>query len=271
MILLLSLTLGGVLVVLGTWNVFRRRIPHFSDEDLLHEDFVVAQDTKMQIVHKLSDRDRDKLKKAFALGDDFLWIYNLGQPLDDSLDKERYAQQVSYMMEFIIQIAESYGHVMTCTDKEGNYLGAMCLIPPVHHMLYKAYMIKTAIAGLGQPPEVVRNDPERNARFAAFEQTLEHHEDVMKGKYADNHWYVQTLGVAVSAQGKRVGSRLLKQAVHLAGDVPIFLDCHDGNVAFYEKNGYQVKKRYTIQPKVPSSNKHDIEGFPFNGMVYHRK
>ena len=278
MLLLLPLALGGGLgvLVLGTWNIFRRTTPHLSNEDLLHEDTAVAQDTKMQIVHKLSDEDRDELKKAFAKGEDFLWIYNLGQPLGDdsddcSLDKEQYAQQVSYMMEFLIQIAESFGHIIKCTDKEGNYLGAICLMPPVHHRLCRAYMMKTAITGLGQPPEIVRNDPERYARFSSFEQTLEHHEDVMKGEYADNHWYVQTLGVAVSAQGKRVGSRLLKQAVHLAGDLPIFLDCHDGNVAFYQKNGYQVKKRYRIQPKATSGSKQVVEGFPFNGMVYHHK
>jgi hypothetical protein len=41
----------------------------------------------------------------------------------------------------------------------------------------------------------------------------------------NNHWYVLNQGVAVTAQRKRIRPRSLQQTTHLAGDLPLYLEC----------------------------------------------
>lgn len=245
------------------WFVFRRRWPYLCEDE---EELVLSTNHKngdaLKVVRKFGAADIAALKQSFANSPDFLWIYNTGIPLATANDSEELAIQVSYLMDFVIYMAECYGHIIQSVDKEGNYQGSICLMPPVSHHLYKAYELRVIYTRMGIPPSVIWNHPKRRARFDAFVQMAEHHHDVMKDVC---HWYVVNLGVAETAQGKGVGSQLLEQANHLAKDVPLYLECHDGNVAFYEKRGYVVKKKYLFQPKGADAT--TSKGFPFNAMV----
>lgn len=40
-----------------------------------------------------------------------------------------------------------------------------------------------------------------------------------------------------------------------APSLPIFLECHNSNVGFYEKNGYEIKKTHVMSPKSDSEDK----------------
>jgi ribosomal protein S18 acetylase RimI-like enzyme len=44
------------------------------------------------------------------------------------------------------------------------------------------------------------------------------------------HVYVAMLGVAETAQGKGIGRKALEIAIKAAGDMPIYLECHNENV-----------------------------------------
>ena len=116
------------------------------------------------------------------------------------------------------------------------------------------------VVSLGKPPASDMGK-EVEARFSAFGVTLEEHHAIMKD--CKPHWYVPNLAVAESAQGKGVGRILNHVAIAMANGEPLYLDCHDDNVAFYSKMGYEVKKNFIIMPKTESS-----ASFPFNGMTH---
>jgi ribosomal protein S18 acetylase RimI-like enzyme len=60
---------------------------------------------------------------------------------------------------------------------------------------------------------------------------------------SDRHWYLETMGVAPSAQRLGIGSRLLTPALELADrdGADCFLETSDrANVRFYERHGFEV-------------------------------
>jgi ribosomal protein S18 acetylase RimI-like enzyme len=60
---------------------------------------------------------------------------------------------------------------------------------------------------------------------------------------ADRHWYLETMGVAPSAQRLGLGSRLLAPVLELADrdQVDCYLETSDrANVPFYERHGFEV-------------------------------
>jgi len=94
------------------------------------------------------------------------------------------------------------------------------------------------------------------ARFLSFGQSEQHHHEIMQDCLKD-HWHILNLGVAPS-----VGRCLLEQAIHLAGQKPLFLECHNENVSYYEKFGFQRKKNYDFQTPRDESK----STFSFNAM-----
>jgi len=77
------------------------------------------------------------------------------------------------------------------------------------------------------------------------------------------HWQVINLGVVPNAQGRGVGTALLQAAFEIAGDLPVYLACQDGNVFFFQKNGFAVSQRFMLEPK----GMENATSFPFNAMV----
>lgn len=237
------------------WNVFRRRIPDLTQDDLLlHNDPVVHHhaDDDLRVVRKLTEGDKLGLKAAFCTSPHFIWLLKGDDKLKGEEDFRKMASVTSYLMDFIIYLAENYGHIIKSVDEDGNYQGSIVLIPPVTPLLYKAYAFQ-AMMRIGKPPSCLWDDAGRRARFSAFSDIDRYHHDVMQD-CIDDHWYVLNLGVAPSAQGKRVGTRLLQQAIHLAGDKPLFLNCHNGNVAYYEKYGFECSKNYAFETPKGTSN-----------------
>lgn len=115
---------------------------------------------------------------------------------------------------------------------------------------------------VGMPPLIVRNDKDRYARFWSQMQIVEQHDLVMKSY--PKHWHLITVGVSVDAQGRGIGSQLVKQAQHISSNDPLYLECHDQNVQYYEKKGFALKKRFKIVPK----GANETDGFAYNCMVY---
>jgi ribosomal protein S18 acetylase RimI-like enzyme len=110
-------------------------------------------------------------------------------------------------------------------------------------------------------PVPVKMGKDVAARFDSFMETATQHKELMKGT---PHWYVQVLGVSNDAQGKGVGRKLMNAAIAIAGETPLYLECHDGNVSFYKKMGYQQKRRFELAPK----GIEDVSTFYYNGMTY---
>jgi GNAT superfamily N-acetyltransferase len=80
-------------------------------------------------------------------------------------------------------------------------------------------------------------------RFNAFTKALGGNHPVVM--VTQDHWHIGNVGVAKTAQGKGVGSNLMKTALSVIKDHDtttgkarrVYLECHDGNVPFYNKMG----------------------------------
>lgn len=98
-----------------------------------------------------------------------------------------------------------------------------------------------------------------SARFDTFtSQTEACHHELMS---SHPHLYVTLLGVSPSAQGKGVGKRLIRALVAISEGLPIYLECNEGNIAFYSKQGFKLLRQMSLQPKG------DAEPFPFAAML----
>ena len=251
---IIVIALAGTALAATVWNVLRRQIPDLTQNDLLPD-----PTNDLQVVRKLTEKDKAGIKEAFRNSADFVWIVKDGEKLTED-DADDMAATTSYLVDFIIYLSENYGYLIKSVDKDGNFQGILGLIPPVSSFHYKAYNF-AALSHLGTPPSCIWNDVGRKARFHAFGETEKRHHEVMND-CVDSHYYLHMLAVAPSAQGKRVGTRLIQQAIHLAGDKPLFLDCHNGNVAYYEKYGFKSLKNYPFQPAKDTSK----STFYFNAM-----
>jgi GNAT superfamily N-acetyltransferase len=122
-----------------------------------------------------------------------------------------------------------------------------------------AWMVQTGIR-LGAPP--LQDDAGIAERFKSFGVTKDYHHKVMGDK---NHWWVATLAVAPAAQGKGVGTTLLKQAKAMADreGQSLYLECTDNNVSYYTHHGFQLRLRYFLEPESDIS-----DSYPMNAMVY---
>jgi hypothetical protein len=125
--------IGGLViastVLAGTaWIVLRRRQPYLTEDALLSD--ASNSTNHLLLLRRFKEADRAALKQVFAKSPNFVWIHNNGNPLSIN-DEAPLAEQVSYMVEFVFQMAESYGHIIESVDKDGNYQGSICLIPPV--------------------------------------------------------------------------------------------------------------------------------------------
>jgi GNAT superfamily N-acetyltransferase len=60
------------------------------------------------------------------------------------------------------------------------------------------------------------------------------------------HWYLSHLGVAPHMQGRGVGAALMGAMPPLRDGAPAYLECKPGNVAFYQRFGFDVSGEVTI-------------------------
>ena len=252
-----TLMVSSVLALTGgsLWYIFRRTAPEWTTEDLPSD----APDN-VQVVSKLTEEERIAVKTSFLSGNDFRWMVG-GKTYETDLDEKDHVKATFYMLECVLTFAERYGHILVSRDEMGKFLGALALIPPYEYPSLSMLHLYRSVIPLGMPVPMQMGKGV-SARFDAFtHSTAVKHKQLMKGI---PHWYVQVLGVSPDAQGKGVGRQLMNAAIAIAGQTPLYLECHDGNVVFYKKCGFTQAKRFWLVPK----GIEDMTSFPYNSMVY---
>jgi len=271
------LTAATVLLACGVgwWLLFRRRAPRLKDENLssiASSVLATRPDLSLHVVDRLDGQERTSVKDAFLAGPDIRWMTVGGDGQADIQDEETkklHKEFTHFLLECVIRFAENYGHVVVCRDKTTQeFLGALHIVPPyTSSRLFHIHFAKSLIS-MGKPP-FYQHGKATSARFDAFTMSLgQEHEQFIKDQ---PHWYIQNLGVVPKAQGRGVGRLLMESAKALAGSQPVYLECHDDNVPFYEKCGMKVQKRILFTPKIPDSddsNAEDAASFPYNCMLY---
>ena len=249
---------SAVAVTIGTglWWLFRRPCKFLTIQDL--PPTTVSNDNNIEVVRHLDDEERTALMRAFLPGEDMRYMV-AGKARDSEVDQTKLESITSSLVGYFIAFCERYGHLLVCRDEHGTFLGAIGLIPPyASERLFTLHFYRTIIP-LGLP-SATRTDKDLAARFQAFAAMESMHKDLMKGI---PHWYVQVVGVSERAQGKGVGKKLIQTAIDLAGGMPMYLDCNNGNVRFYEKVGFAVGKKIEISPK----GIEDTSTLEMNGMT----
>lgn len=256
-----TLAAGGSVAL---WNLFRRETKRWKEKDLPENVFVpreAGNDSTIHVVRKLSGEDRIALKTAFLSGCEFQWIVSghASQGLGEN-DKALHRTLTFYAVECVLQFAEEYGHVLAARDpKTQEYLGSICLIPPYSSSQKRNLHFLWTVIQHGVPPPM---NKETKARFNSFQKILEEqHMGIMK---TTPHWQIINLGVVPNAQGRGLGTQLLQAALEIADDVPLYLRCTDENVPFVQNNGFDINKRFFLQPNGDAT----AEPFPLNGMVH---
>ena len=229
----------------------------------------------MQVVDQLTPEEKKIHKSGFLPGPDFRWLATgtLGKDETEQTDKDNDAHHVKvteYMIECVLRFTELYGSCIVCRHATTNeYLGSIHLIPPYqakYGWLYKMHFLRSVIP-LGQPVPLVLSSSSPSSlsgttmaqRFDSYTSRTEQEHDLVTDHRRQPHWHVANLGVASAAQGKGIGRLLMKTAVALAqtptaddtttsssSSVRLYLECHNDNVAFYQKCGLHHAKRYVI-------------------------
>jgi len=256
-------TAAGTLAVGGSvalWNLFRRETSRWKDKDL-PDGVLVQKGNDLHVVRKLSDEERIALKTAFLSGYEFQWVVSGHRASSKGLgenDKALHRTLTFYAIECVLQFSEEYGHVLIARDpKTQEYQGSICLIPPYSSFQKRNLHFLWTVIQHGVPPPL---NKETKTRFDCFQKQLEEqHTETMK---STPHWQIITLGVVPNAQGRGVGTQV---AWEIADDVPLYLECTDENVPFFQKNGFEINRRFFLEPK---GDKTSAESFPFYGMVH---
>jgi ribosomal protein S18 acetylase RimI-like enzyme len=222
----------------------------------------------------IHDQDRKLLYQAFYAGSDFQWMVGMNQDNKDDEDViARHVQVCDYLINGVVTFAEKYGYVLVQRDEKGGYQGSICLVPPYGSWWLSTLQFLLSVIPLGKPVPIQMGGLVEK-RFNAFIDALgKNHQGVMVTR---DHWYIANLGVAETAQGKGVGSNLIKTALSVIqehdtkGEAALpqcaYLECHDGNVPFYKKMGFSQEERFAMQETPPV----DVSEPPYyyNSMVY---
>lgn len=242
-----------------TWCCWNCRRP---DKRLTRSDLDAAGvDKTVKVVRRFSKDAVVAMTEAFKQGADFRWLVSGGDGLQPEFNDPstpaavRHHELVSYLMRLLTHFGAQRAHLLQVDDeKDGTFLGGMILVPPGSSTVDGMHYLRAAMKS-GMPPPIKWGGDARERFYATFEND-EHHAKLM-GKTV--HWYVSVLAVTPNAQGKGVGKRLLEAAHKLAGSLPLYLECHDGNVPYYQHRGYELMERFEIAKKMEHP-------FAFNGM-----
>jgi ribosomal protein S18 acetylase RimI-like enzyme len=290
-------------VVGGSWLLLKRQRPVLTcDNDLptsnIPDVSSVDATVSLHLVSRLSPQEKELMTEAFLSARSLRWVSMIDDDGDDVDRSEvqkalkRHQTICQYILNCDFAFAERYGYIIvarrmrdttvnTTNDTEGIdeeddtdslFLGAICLIPPYQrHSMFMLHLVRSCLS-MGKPP-IYGMGQEIKARFFACGQNMTVYQQVKKECADVSHWYVATLAVIPSAQGKGIGRILNQVAVNIAATDTanikagaIYLCCHNGNVPFYEKLGYECKRRYTLTPKTRGSGKPVT--CPYNAMVY---
>ncbi|MGD2041509.1 MAG: GNAT family N-acetyltransferase, partial [Anaerolineae bacterium] len=115
--------------------------------------------------------------------------------------------------------------------------GAACWLSPGNTEITLWRILRT---GLGLQRAVASFKPQARKEFLAV---LAYMDKIHKREAPGPHWYLWALGVEPGHQGQGIGSRLIQPVLARADKdgVPCYLETQtEGNVAFYQKQGFEV-------------------------------
>ncbi|KAJ6233734.1 acetyltransferase [Anaeramoeba flamelloides] len=271
--LLFLLFLGIALVLLILYKLLLgRTAPKLTHGDLLKalsnypNNHKSEGCEKVQPTTTMSKEDVDKISKSFEKGMDFQWLsdenmYNTSKPM------------ASFVVTMSTNVGLKYGHVLELRDDQDQLQGYASLAHPGHSFKDLQYF---SAMGFKKPFYTSKKAKKEGwgeiiaSRMDEFAKiSREFHDREFKNK---KHWYILIFGVVGSAQGKGIGKKLLDCVCALAYESghPIYLECHDGNVSYYEKRGFRKLGVMKLK-KVKKKGFSEIKEANVNGMIWENK
>ncbi|KAL3938146.1 MAG: hypothetical protein SGBAC_006876 [Bacillariaceae sp.] len=256
-----TLAATGVVAAASIWNIFRRRTPFLTNKDLLPDPV-----GDLQVVRKLEPADREGLKEAISSSFDYLYTVKEEKSVSSEDTEETEASledmeaAVHSFVEYVLHIAENYGHIIKSVDNGGNYQGSICVIPPISPHLYKVYNLSAVMHAklLASNSWSDLMSSTRDSSIEAFDDRLNRTSRPMLKDCLSDQWFVLNLGVVPSASGKRLGTRMMQQVFHLAKDSPVIWNVSTATAntpvshMMMHRKGLNAKK---IMPSRPSKRK----------------
>ncbi|KAJ6229780.1 gnat family acetyltransferase [Anaeramoeba flamelloides] len=285
-----------VVLAIVVYYFLRRTAPKITKEDLMQALSKYPKQhqregcEKAQPVYHLSEKDNKAICKAFEPGLDMQYV---------SLNN--YKNICGTVSEFAvgsrIRTGLKYGQVLELRDEQtGKIQGVIVVSEPEHPFSFLQSLIGFELKIPFFWSKRARSEAEHPFSFVQFligfelkipfflskrarsegwgskvsvklntiaNKMLNKHKQLLSGR---KHWYVAVLGVAEGAQGKGVGTKLLdcvKAFAFESGD-PVYLECHDNNVGYYQKQGFKLIHTQNMKPK----HKDITEGLNINFMLY---
>lgn len=252
-----SIAAAGVVTAASIWNVFRRRAPYLTNDDLLAD--TVGD---LQVVRKLTPADREGLKEAINASFDCLYTVkeeksvSSGDTEEESLhSRDDMEASVASFVDYVLHITENYGHIIKAVDNGGNYQGSVCMIPPVSRHIYKAYNL-SAMMHAGMLQLHGWRDLFSSRRITdgdSFDDRIKKSNHPVLKDCLHDQWYVLNLGVAPSASGKRLGTRMMQQVFHLAKDSQVIWNISTATATTPVSYMMMHRKGLNAKKIVPSS------------------
>lgn len=98
--------------VFTLWNQSRQRVGYLKDDSLLDREHC-------SVSQRISDEDLQIPVEAFATSQDFLWTLQ-NDPVAPVTEPEKLQIISTYMIDFVVRLSESYGHVIEYRSSNDN-------------------------------------------------------------------------------------------------------------------------------------------------------
>ncbi len=159
-------------------------------------------------------------------------------------DDSKRAPVLAWVSEVWVRYCWKYGEVYTTADKVE---GVAAWLPPGK---FPASRVRLALMGMVLAP--LKFGP---AAFGRLMSSTNYVERLHKRDVPLRHWYLPTLGVDPPRQGQGVGSALIQPVLARADAEGLlcYLETETaGNVAFYERHGFEV----VVEDDLPRGGPH---------------
>ena len=171
-----------------------------------------------------------------ALKDDPVSVYDIP-------DKEKRHAVMKHVFQMTSCLGVKYGEThATSTKLEGVAVWLPYINKPYKRIVNIGCLLKAKVYKMGT---------EASKRIKPFE---EHSKKIHLESAPDDHWYLQSLGVEPTHQGKGYGSLLMEymlEKIDNTRPLPVFLETStEINVKFYKRFGFEV----VLEEIVPDTN-----------------
>jgi len=177
----------------------------------------------------------------------------------DSVSSEDYQAISIFFARYVQRECRTDGFIIMAKDDSGRIIGAAqtshqehsdyALLRKWHNFTAKVTQFCSMFFGRTGYPRAFRSgNTTLEGKFQCFDQIDTAHKEIM-GELT-HHLYLIMLATEPSLKGKGVGKTLLAALGEIADsiNVPIYLETAAGHLkAFYERNGYENKRIFTIK------------------------